>query len=94
MARCEHRLQANAPGPFFVDASCIDCGSCWPFDPLHVAPTGTSAHVQRQPQGADELQQTPRDGYPALVHRHAFAAGVWRPALQQTLAFNRRSPGC
>ena len=46
MARAERRLPANAPGPFFVDASCIDCGTCWQFDPLHFSPTGFSAHVQ------------------------------------------------
>ena len=92
MARGERRLAANVAGPFFVDASCIDCGTCWQFDPLHFAPTGTSAHVQRQPRGPEELQQallalqacpvaaigttpalrsqTPRDGFPVPVHRH------------------------
>ena len=93
MARAERRLPVNAPGPFFVDASCIDCGTCWQFDPLHFAPTGSTAHVQRQPQGDQELHRallalqacpvaaigttadlrrhTPRDGFPDLVTRHA-----------------------
>lgn len=92
MARPQRRLPANAPGPFYVDASCIDCGACWQFDPLHFAPTGESAHVQRQPQGDLELHQallalqacpvaaigttpalralTPRDGFPQLLTRH------------------------
>lgn len=92
MARSGRRLPANVPGPFFVDASCIDCGTCWQFDPQHFAPTGSSAHVKRQPQGGQELQQallalqacpvaaigttpalrqqTPSDGFPSLVARH------------------------
>jgi glyoxylase-like metal-dependent hydrolase (beta-lactamase superfamily II)/ferredoxin len=28
MARLPARLDENAPGPFFVDDSCIDCGAC------------------------------------------------------------------
>jgi glyoxylase-like metal-dependent hydrolase (beta-lactamase superfamily II)/ferredoxin len=55
MARAEQRLAANVAGPFFVDASCIDCGTCWQFDPAHFAPTGESSHVQRQPQGEAEV---------------------------------------
>ena len=51
MARASERLAANAGGPFYVDASCIDCGTCWQFDPAHFAPTGSSSHVWAQPQG-------------------------------------------
>lgn len=57
MARQEQRLAANVPGPFYVDSTCIDCGTCWQFDPLHYAPTGSSSRVQRQPDGAVELRQ-------------------------------------
>ena len=57
MARAERRLAANAPGPFFVDASCIDCCTCWQFEPQHFAPTGSTAHVQRQPEGKPELRK-------------------------------------
>ena len=87
MARAERRLPANLPGPFFVDASCIDCGTCWQFDLLHFAPTGSSAHVQRQPQGDQELQQLADPPAPGQ-RADRF------PLLEQTLAFSRRSPGC
>jgi glyoxylase-like metal-dependent hydrolase (beta-lactamase superfamily II)/ferredoxin len=53
------RLPSNAPGPFFVDSRCIDCGTCWGWDPLHFAPApdGAMAHVCRQPQGEEELER-------------------------------------
>ena len=28
MAKQRYRLATNAPGDFFVDASCIDCDTC------------------------------------------------------------------
>lgn len=81
------------PGPFSVNDRCIDCGTCWQFDPLHFAPTGSSSQVIRQPEGEAETRQallalqacpvaaigttpelrrlTPSDGFPALVTRHA-----------------------
>jgi ferredoxin len=51
MARPARRLAANAPGPFYVDVSCIDCGTCWRWDPAHFAPGGGQARVARQPEG-------------------------------------------
>lgn len=54
MARPSRRLAANAPGPFYVDGSCIDCGTCWQWDPDHFAPAGDHAHVQCQPEGPAE----------------------------------------
>ena len=51
MARPSRRLAANAPGPFFVEASCIDCGTCWRWDPEHFAPGDGHARVARQPEG-------------------------------------------
>jgi Pyruvate/2-oxoacid:ferredoxin oxidoreductase delta subunit len=59
MARQEQRLAANVPGPFYVDSTCIDCGTCWQFDPLHYAPTGSSSRVQRQPDGTACLAGLP-----------------------------------
>jgi glyoxylase-like metal-dependent hydrolase (beta-lactamase superfamily II)/ferredoxin len=50
MARPAPRLAANAPGPFYVDASCIDCGTCWRWDPDHFAPGAGQARVDRQPE--------------------------------------------
>jgi glyoxylase-like metal-dependent hydrolase (beta-lactamase superfamily II)/ferredoxin len=53
------RLAANAPGPFFVNDRCIDCGTCWQWDPLHFAPapSGHTAHVARQPEGEAAIRQ-------------------------------------
>jgi len=79
MARQEQRLAANVPGPFYVDSTCIDCGTCWQFDPLHYAPTGSSSRVQRQPDGAAELRQA----LPALQACPVAAIGTSRELLAQ-----------
>lgn len=39
----------NAPGPFFVDRSCIDCGTCYTFAPEVYADAGAHSLVARQP---------------------------------------------
>ena len=57
MARPKRRLAANVPGPFYVDAGCIDCGTCWQWDPEHFAPSGDQAHVRRQPQGPEQTRR-------------------------------------
>ncbi|MEB3322113.1 MAG: ferredoxin, partial [Synechococcaceae cyanobacterium] len=57
MARPSLRLSANAAGPFYVDSSCIDCGTCWQWDPDHFAPAGTTSHVHRQPEGEEETRR-------------------------------------
>jgi glyoxylase-like metal-dependent hydrolase (beta-lactamase superfamily II)/ferredoxin len=57
MARLTQRLATNVAGAFYVDATCIDCGTCWQFDPLHFGPGGDQAHVHRQPQGEAETHQ-------------------------------------
>lgn len=59
MAHPGTRLPANAPGPFYVDSRCIDCGTCWGWDPRHFAPapSGASAHVCRQPTAEDDIEQ-------------------------------------
>jgi glyoxylase-like metal-dependent hydrolase (beta-lactamase superfamily II)/ferredoxin len=51
------RLAANQPGPLYVDSRCIDCGTCWQFDPLQFAPTGSTACVQQQPESEEEWHQ-------------------------------------
>ncbi|MCT0225359.1 MBL fold metallo-hydrolase [Synechococcus sp. CS-1328] len=56
MARPQQRLAANVDGPFYVDANCIDCGTCWQFDPAHFAPSGSTSHVWTQPQGDAETR--------------------------------------
>lgn len=78
MARTTLRLEANAPGAFYVDRTCIDCGTCWQFDPLHFAPTGTSSCVQRQPAGEAELRQA----LLALQACPVAAIGTSRPLLE------------
>ena len=55
MAKPERRLPTNAPGPLFVDDTCIDCGTCWGLAPatFEEQPEGTAA-VVRQPASAAE----------------------------------------
>ncbi len=59
MARLSHRLDENAPGPLFVDDSCIDCGACREIAPKIFArsPRLGQSFVTTQPtEDADELQ--------------------------------------
>ena len=56
MARTKDRLSKNSAGPFFVDSSCINCGSCWYIDPEHFAPTGNSSYVHTQPNGRKGIE--------------------------------------
>jgi glyoxylase-like metal-dependent hydrolase (beta-lactamase superfamily II)/ferredoxin len=59
MARPAARLPENAPGPFFVDDTCIDCAVC-----RHIAPStfGRSprelSFVARQPASAEERRRS------------------------------------
>ena len=83
MARLARRLAANAPGPFYVDTSCIDCGTCWRWDPAHFAPGGGQARVVQQPEGeratvrallAQQACPVAAIGSPAvLLRRHSTA---------------------
>jgi glyoxylase-like metal-dependent hydrolase (beta-lactamase superfamily II)/ferredoxin len=82
MARPSLRLAGNAPGPFYVDSSCIDCGTCWQWDPDHFAPTGTSSHVTHQPVGKAET----RRALEALQACPVAAIGAPRELLGQTPA--------
>jgi len=52
MARLRDRLPGNAPGDFYVDRSCIDCGTCAGVAP-EVFAAGDGHHlVRRQPEDA------------------------------------------
>jgi glyoxylase-like metal-dependent hydrolase (beta-lactamase superfamily II)/ferredoxin len=82
MARPQLRLAANGEGPFYVDRTCIDCGTCWQFDPAHFAPTGRSSHVWAQPQGEGEI----RAALLALQACPVAAIGTSRELLAQTPA--------
>jgi ferredoxin len=57
MASLTERLAQNAPGRFYVDASCIDCDQCRAIAPEFFArneETGFS-YVVRQPSTPDEI---------------------------------------
>ena len=47
----------NVSGPFFVNERCIDCGTCWTFDPEHYGAGVNTAFVHRQPSGAQAQRQ-------------------------------------
>jgi glyoxylase-like metal-dependent hydrolase (beta-lactamase superfamily II)/ferredoxin len=49
MARRADAQPDNAPGPFFVDRTCIDCGTCYQFAPETFADGGDHARVHAQP---------------------------------------------
>jgi len=64
MARAAERLRENAPGAFFVDSTCIDCGACRIVAPDHFRRGGSGLSVvYRQPE--TEAQRT--RGLMALV---------------------------
>jgi glyoxylase-like metal-dependent hydrolase (beta-lactamase superfamily II) len=54
MARRTAAHPDNAPGPFFVDRTCIDCGTCYQFAPSTFADGGDHARVHAQPREAAE----------------------------------------
>jgi ferredoxin len=54
MAELAKRLAANVAGDFYVDASCIDCGTCRQVAPETFAEGRDASYVNRQP--ADEAQ--------------------------------------
>jgi len=81
-SRPQLRLAANGEGPFYVDRTCIDCGTCWQFDPTHFAPTGRSSHVWAQPQGEGEI----RAALLALQACPVAAIGTSRELLAHTPA--------
>jgi len=59
MATLSDRLPQNAPGRYYVDASCIDCDQCRATAPEFFgrnADTGFS-FVQRQPVTTDEIAE-------------------------------------
>jgi glyoxylase-like metal-dependent hydrolase (beta-lactamase superfamily II)/ferredoxin len=49
MARRTDAHPDNQPGPFFVDRTCIDCGTCYQFAPDTFADGGDHARVHAQP---------------------------------------------
>ena len=51
MAEIAKRLAANVAGDFFVDSTCIDCGTCRQVAPDTFAEGRDASYVQRQPAG-------------------------------------------
>lgn len=49
MADLRKRLEANTPGEFFVDSSCIDCDLCRQIAPAVFRAEGEASVVHRQP---------------------------------------------
>jgi len=54
MANFAQRLPQNAPGPFFVDSTCIDCDTCRQLAPATFGETGQFSFVHSQPQNPAE----------------------------------------
>ena len=57
MARRKKALSRNVEGPFFVDSSCIDCGTCGYLAPDHFASTGTNSFIHSQPIAQNEISK-------------------------------------
>jgi glyoxylase-like metal-dependent hydrolase (beta-lactamase superfamily II)/ferredoxin len=57
MANRAKRLAENASGDFFVDSTCIDCGTCRQVAPATFADGRDASYVHTQPALADELHR-------------------------------------
>ncbi len=57
MAQRAHAYADNAPGSFFVDQDCIDCGTCYTLAADVFADAGGHARVHRQPGDGEERRQ-------------------------------------
>jgi len=54
VARLNLRLKENAPGPLYVDETCIDCDTCRQMAPEIFGDSGGMSYVLRQPEAPDE----------------------------------------
>src|ERR1039457_6848895 len=52
------RLPTNAPGPVFVDRTCIDCAACRRLAPSVFDDAGGRSYVRRHPYTDEEIVQT------------------------------------
>jgi len=57
MAQRAHALAGSAAGSFFVDSSCIDCGTCYTLVPEVFRDAGGHSVVHRQPAGPIERRR-------------------------------------
>lgn len=58
MADISHRVPDNAPGSFFVDSACINCGACRNLAPRVFSDNGDTSFVAAQPTGEEEEVQS------------------------------------
>ncbi len=58
MAELKDKFEDNAPGPFYVDTSCIDCDVCRDTAPANFTrnEVGQYSYVCKQPETAEERQ--------------------------------------
>lgn len=57
MAQRSQSQPDNVPGSFFVDRSCIDCGTCYEYLPWVFKDAGDHSRVFRQPQGPEDRRR-------------------------------------
>jgi glyoxylase-like metal-dependent hydrolase (beta-lactamase superfamily II)/ferredoxin len=57
MASVAKRLADNVPGDFFVDSSCIDCGTCRQVAPATFAEGRDASYVHRQPGDGEQAHR-------------------------------------
>lgn len=57
MADRKRQVAEDVPGDFFVDTTCIDCGTCREVAPEIFGDSPASAHVARQPVAAGEVRK-------------------------------------
>lgn len=89
MARPDQRLPANAPGDFFVDASCIACDTCRRVDPTTFGGgEDDTSFVARQPGSEEER----RRALMALVACPVSAIGTASKHGAETAAAARAFP--
>lgn len=60
MARRDHAVAENVPGPFFVDTTCIDCDTCRQLAPATFGETGDFSFVKLQPRDVSERRAAVR----------------------------------
>ncbi len=82
MAKRPNAHPDNAPGSYFVDRACIDCGTCYDYAPEIFADAGDHAVVHRQPEG-DALR---RKAAQALVACPVAAIGTEDKAFLRAAA--------
>ena len=54
MAQRSQSHPDNVPGSFFVDRTCIDCGTCYEYLPWVFQDAGGHSRVHRQPAGPSD----------------------------------------